>query len=310
MAQDRSPEALGRADVRRCGTLWVAEPAGGEHPRTLPDALVRVVRAGDAEPLRRAMLAAGADNPGLARVRIRGKRLGYLVESAAASTPDQSGGEVFAYGWIARPGDRVNDLGFDLVLPAGEVWIYDCATVPEARGRGLYTALLLAMRHDFTTYGIRHGWIGTAERNWASQRGIARAGFVKVADMDWNGETSIVYGVPGVAPTLLRLAAVAMADGPNPQVLPGAGVPVIEGELAGLIGDGDRLSPGLVRFQATYGEQIQWRRATSATRSEANTVTLRSQGSDVVIAADAAFEEMAHALEGIAPGIPWLDTSI
>lgn len=309
MMKDRSPGALGRADVRRCGTLWAAEPATGEYMGTVLDARFRVVSERDMEPLRRAMAAAGADNPELARVRLLANRLGYLAEPISSGKEGQAGGIVLAYGWIARAGDSINDLGFDLDLPPDEVWIYDCATVPAARGQGLYTALLHTMRHDFPAYGVRHGWIGTEPRNWASQRGIARAGFVKVADMDWTGGASILYGVPGVSPSLVRFAAAALSDGPETRVLPDAGIPVIEAELLPVEDGGeDQLPTDLLRFQATYGNQIHWRRVSRSGAYDAGNLTLRSQGREMTLAYTTPFDELVHVLDGIAPNIPWLDT--
>lgn len=313
IVKNRSPEALRRADVRRCGTLWVAGPAtAGEHPAAVAGVRIRVVTDRDVEALHRAMVAAEADNPGLARVRIRGKRLGYLAEPANTGTWAADIGDVLAYGWIARSGDTVNDLGFDLDLPPGEAWIYDCATVPQARGKGLYAALLVAMRHDFATYSIRHGWIGTAPRNWASQRGIARAGFVKVADMDWSEARATAYGVPGVSPELLHVAAFALGDGPDARLLPNAGIPVVEGELARAHDDGSALPTDLMRFRAKYGEQIAWRTVSTEIGSEpqAGAVTLRCQGRHVTLAATAPFAVLVAALDDIAPDLPWLDTDL
>lgn len=301
MRKDRSPEALRRADVRRCGTLWVAEPAAPGERQTLGAGVrIRVASESDAAPVYRAMVAAEADNPNLAWVRFEGRRLGYIAEAGD--------GEVLAYGWIARAGDTVNDLGFEVDLPVGEAWIYDCATVPAARGKGLYTALLRTMRRDFALHHIQRGWIGTSERNWASQRGIARAGFLKLADMDWSGTYSTAYGVPGVAPELLRFAASALGDGPNTHVLPNAGIPVIEGELAIASGqspdDSLKVPTDVMRFRAKYGEQIIWRTVRAESGGE---LRLRCQGRQVTLPATASFDALVDALDAIAPDIPWLD---
>ena len=300
MRKDRSPEALRRADVRRCGTLWVAGPAApGERPAIGTGVRIRVASEPDAAAVYRAMVAAEADNPNLAWVRLEGKRLGYIAEAD---------GEVLAYGWIARAGDTVNDLGFEVDLPVGEAWIYDCATVPAARGKGLYTALLLTMRRDFAIHQIQRGWIGTSARNWASQRGIARAGFLKFADMDWSGTHSTVYGVPGIAPELLHFAASALGDGPDPHVLPNAGIPVIEGELVVAAGQGQddsQLVPtDLMRFRAKYGEQIFWRTLRAEPGGE---VRLRCEGRGLTLPVTASFDALVDALDAIAPDIPWLD---
>ncbi|MGH2516468.1 MAG: GNAT family N-acetyltransferase, partial [Ktedonobacterales bacterium] len=249
MSKDRAPEALNRADVRRCGTLWVAEgEASHATQRSTDGARIRAVAADDAEALRHAMLAARANNPALAAVRVRGGRLGYLVEQTAPSA-DVPAGSVLAYGWIARAGDAVNDLGFPLEMPPGEGWIYDCATVPAARGRGLYTALLHTMRVEFASQGLERGWIGTEPRNWASQRGIARAGFQKVADMDWESDTATMYGAPGFPEVALHIVATAMGDGERSRVLPDAGIPWIEAILATKNANEDDAPDGLRAFR-------------------------------------------------------------
>ena len=302
MTKDRTPAALGRADVRRCGTLWVGM---GEESRAAPPGIPgvrwRAVAADDIETLRRAMIAAGASNPGLAEARVRGGRLGYLCEQAEpnAQTPP---GAVLAYGWIARAGDTVDDLGFSLEMPPGEGWIYDCATVPSARGRGLYTALLHIMRGEFAVRGLERGWVGTEPRNWASQRGIARAGFQKVADIDWDREPATVFGVPGFPEAALYAVAMLAGDGEHSRVLPEAGIPWIEAVFAAADGaepDGMRL------FRETFGEQIHWSRQGGALGEEPQ-VTIRCGESQRAIAADGSFAEFARALGEVAPGLPWL----
>ncbi|HLJ82103.1 MAG TPA: GNAT family N-acetyltransferase [Ktedonobacterales bacterium] len=303
MPEDRRPEALGRADVRRCGTLWVATPAeAGPARPSAPDTRIRAVAAGDTEALRRAMVAARADNPNLAGVRVRGGRIGYLVERAEpdAETP---AGTVLSYGWIARAGDTVDDLGFPLEMPPSEGWIYDCATIPAARGRGLYTVLLRTLRAEFPRYGLERGWIGTEPRNWASQRGIARAGFQKVADIDWEREPATVFGAPGFPEAALFVVAVMAGDGERSRVLPEAGIPWVEAVLA--TADEGAEPEGLRAFREVYGEQIHWSRAEKR-EGEEQYVILRCGGKERTIAARAAFGEYARALDELAPGLPWL----
>lgn len=303
MANDRTPAALGRADVRRCGTLWVATrddmPA---MPRALPGIRLRLVAPGDTEGLRQAMVAAGADNPNLARARVNGGRLGYLAEQVEASR-EIPAGTVLAYGWIARAGDSVDDLGFSLEMPTGEGWIYDCATIPAARGKGLYTALLQLMRAEFPVRGLERGWIGTEPRNWASQRGIARAGFAKVADVDWDAETATMYGAPGFPEAALSLVALAMGDGERSRILPDAGIPWIE---ALVTAKNDIEPDGLRAFREAYGEQIHWSRQDAPVGEEPR-IVLRCGGGERIFAARATFDELARVLDELAPGLPWLD---
>src|SRR5207248_10816862 len=108
--------------------------------------------------------------------------------------------------------DALGALGSSVALASGEGYIYDCATRPDYRGRGYYPALLRATAADLSREGWRRAWIGTGPGNFVSQRGIARAGFQKVADVsaaqDPDGSTRAeLYGVPGVSPDLLSHAA-------------------------------------------------------------------------------------------------------
>jgi RimJ/RimL family protein N-acetyltransferase len=119
---------------------------------------------------------------------------------------------VLTYGWVAFSAEPIGDLGIAFLLDPGEAYIYDCATRPEHRGHGYYAALLRFMAYDLGRDGLGRAWIGTAPGNVVSQRGIARAGFAKVADVRIDrqpgGAMSIqLLGVPGADRALLDHAA-------------------------------------------------------------------------------------------------------
>src|SRR5262245_8365255 len=105
VAGERTPDATGRAEVRRCGTLWNVTLEGSVFPwPEVADAQVRLVEKGDEAALREAMIAAEAERPELAEARVRGGRLGFVAESA------ERPGIILAYGWVAQSGDGMNDL--------------------------------------------------------------------------------------------------------------------------------------------------------------------------------------------------------
>lgn len=305
--QHQTPEQLGRADVRRCGTLWMAHlRAGGETRPARDDVLLRVVQPDDLDAVRQAMIAVQADHPELAAVRIHGGRLGYIAVDPQTQA-------VLSYGWVARHGDHVDDLGFPLAMPPGEVWIYDCATVPAARGRQLYPAILRLMRADLAQQGISHAWIGTAPRNWASQRGIAHAGFHKIADADWTSVQAVLHGVPGVPGSLLTTIADATGD-IGAEVRPDAGIPWIEATLE-QAGAQDKsfdfaaLPDGLRRFRTLYSDELHWTisSASTATPEEAlPQVTLCVDGSKRTVRGRQPFEAYDTALAELAPNLPVL----
>ncbi len=83
-----------------------------------------------------------------------------------------------AYGWSARPGAPApRGLG---PLPPDARWLWDFATLPEWRGRGIYPRLLQAILMLETD--ARQFWIGHVGGNEASRRGILKAGFRHVSN--------------------------------------------------------------------------------------------------------------------------------
>jgi GNAT superfamily N-acetyltransferase len=299
MPGERTPEALGRADVRRCGTLWIVTLEGVEVPwPEVAGARIRIVEESDVTALRQAMIAAEAERPELAEARVRGGRLGFVAGST------EQPGVILSYGWVARAGDTVNDLDFTLEMPPGAAWIYDCATIPEARGRGLYPAILRAMRSELARRGFAHAWVGTAPGNWPSQRGIAHAGFQKFADADWSDAGAVIYGAPGIPEPLLAIAAAASGD-INARILPDKGIPWIDATLERSAHTSD--GAGIAQFRRRYGEQLHWTERVSAAEPGAAVVTLRMDGHERAISGDAPFEAYYAALDELAPGLPWLD---
>lgn len=94
--------------------------------------------------------------------------------------------EPVAYGWVATReasfgGGRVR---FEVPLPHRYLW--DFATRPAWRGRGVYPrllqAILAAERAEADRFWILHEWF-----NRASRHGIARAGFQSVATLYFLG---------------------------------------------------------------------------------------------------------------------------
>jgi RimJ/RimL family protein N-acetyltransferase len=120
-----------------------------------------------------------------------------------------------AYGWVAREGAAIGELGVEVKLPAGDRYLWDFATLPAWRGRGIYPRLLQAIL-DAEDGNAERFWIIHAPENGASQAGIEKAGFRPVAELSFRRG-----GGTGLVPEGLVSRAQAGA-----AVL---GVPVIEG---------------------------------------------------------------------------------
>lgn len=104
-------------------------------------------------------------------------------------------GEPIAYGWVATQKGAFWQDRIRFPVPCHSRYLWDFETLPDWRGRGIYSrllqAILVAEPPEAERFWILHQWANTA-----SQRGIQRAGFQRAGAL---------YLVPnrrmGVAPT-------------------------------------------------------------------------------------------------------------
>lgn len=121
------------------------------------------------------------------------------------------GEELAAYCWLSTGRERVGELARDLLLPPGESYVWDCATLPGFRGRGLYTRLLRTIVGTLAARGQRRVWIGASSTNEASNRAFTSAGFrpvVAVVALRVAGHGLLVRwrAAPGADPALVAAA--------------------------------------------------------------------------------------------------------
>jgi len=90
-------------------------------------------------------------------------------------------GRVVSFGWVTFQDRKVGP--FPLAEVAGRAFLYNFYTLEEYRGRGLYPALLLAMRHVLGLEKVAEFVIDVNARNAASARGIEKGGFVPAAQV-------------------------------------------------------------------------------------------------------------------------------
>jgi GNAT superfamily N-acetyltransferase len=86
-------------------------------------------------------------------------------------------GGLAAYGWVSFGHEHVGELERTFQFGEHDAYIWNCVTLPEYRGRRLYTALLSYMLAKLRDEGVRRVWIGTALANRPSVKGIVNAGF-------------------------------------------------------------------------------------------------------------------------------------
>jgi hypothetical protein len=93
-------------------------------------------------------------------------------------------GRIAHFAWAQRSGRHwIADAGRTVDVLGGHLWIYHCLTAEWARGHRIYPAVL---SHVVRTARLefREIWIYTTADNVASQRGILRAGFQMLGQLD------------------------------------------------------------------------------------------------------------------------------
>lgn len=97
-----------------------------------------------------------------------------------------------AYGWVATRHASIGELNLDFRLPSLHRYLWDFATLPAFRGRGIYPHLLqeILVQEMGTAY---YFWIIRAPENVASGKGIGKAGFAAVGHLSLteDGRTAL-----------------------------------------------------------------------------------------------------------------------
>ena len=184
-------------DSRKAGTVWVLnldEPTEGITP--LVAATFRQAGAGSASALVQAMQL---DSPAEIYRRFEAGQRCYTA---------WVGGELASYGWVSFDRELVGELRLRLQLLPGEAYIWDCCTLPSYRQNRLYSALLAYTLAELRSGPLCRAWIGASRENLASQQGIARAGFHRVADLTVTRMLALrqvgVLAQPNVPETLVE----------------------------------------------------------------------------------------------------------
>jgi GNAT superfamily N-acetyltransferase len=79
--------------------------------------------------------------------------------------------------WVSPTRAFIPQVAFDRPLDAGAIYIYDCVTLPEFRGQGLYPSALAAACEHWRARGRARAILGILDSNDASRRGASKAGF-------------------------------------------------------------------------------------------------------------------------------------
>lgn len=103
--------------------------------------------------------------------RMREGKTGFVAEH---------NGRIMHYSWVSLHDEYESWSGRWVRLEKNEAYIYDGFTAPDARGRGIYPAVLRGIEKTLHEKGIRKLWIIIGRHNTSSLRAAERAGFVPV----------------------------------------------------------------------------------------------------------------------------------
>ena len=199
------------------GVLWALE-ADNAAPAATPRAEVTFAEATAERASIEAALAQAMELAEPDEIRRRfeaGSRC--FVALVAGEIGSEIGSEIAGYGWVSRGVERIGELERWFRMQPDEAYIWDCATLPPYRRRGVYAALLGHMASLMREDGVRRVWIGAARDNHPSLRGFARAGFQPVASVAYTRALWLRYfwltPEPDAPPGLVAAARWALASG-------------------------------------------------------------------------------------------------
>lgn len=123
-------------------------------------------------------------------------------------------GAPVAWGWVATRVAMIGELGAAITLSPNERYLWNFVTIAAYRGIGIYPRLLQAIVRAESITADRL-WIAYAPENHASGAGIAKAGFVPVAELSFDGalHPALRSLRPGGADEAAQMIALPIATG-------------------------------------------------------------------------------------------------
>jgi len=114
-----------------------------------------------------------------------------------------------AWGWVATRAAEIGELATTFRIPRDDRYLWNFVTLPSHRGLGIYPRLLDEIVRAESAEATRF-WVAYAPENRASGAGIAKAGFVNVAELSFDRDRrpalhAILPGGAALAAHLLGL---------------------------------------------------------------------------------------------------------
>lgn len=176
------------------------------------------------------------DNPAILHpvTNLSGREIEHRLTEGHQPYVGLMAGKPVAYGWLATRQADIGELKLTFRLPAQHRYLWDFATQPPWRGRGIYPHLLQAILAQDTHKAV-YFWIIHAPENGPSRAGIRKAGFSPVGQLSLDrdghvalsgvGEEERVYAAAGLLGVPLAHSVLSPCwhcGGANYAALPGA----------------------------------------------------------------------------------------
>ena len=159
------------------------------------------------------------------------RTVGARIQSGNRPYVAWVGSTPVAYGWSARTAAEVGEYRLAFRVPRANRYLWDFATLPSWRGRGIYPRLLqaiMARERDAQRF-----WIIHLPENMASERGIRSAGLRAVGELaslspdhiglvaDAATDRTQAGAALLAVPLLLTSRVTALANGLGQRTVPG-----------------------------------------------------------------------------------------
>lgn len=93
------------------------------------------------------------------------------------------GNDILSFFWVMTGRRYVPELRLNFKLTQQQAWMYNAVTVSNARGKGLYSRVIRHIEDTLSKEGFEEFFIDVNKRNSSSIKGIAKAGFRKIAEI-------------------------------------------------------------------------------------------------------------------------------
>lgn len=147
-------------------------------------------RAADARDAALYALTIGTDSPATFRRRLTPTTRCFFVFG---------GDELLHASWVTTGAAWTREIAAHVVPPAGDAYVYESFTRPEARGRGVYPFALRGICAWAVETGVERVWVAVESGNAPSLKAIRKAGFEPAYELRYGrrlGRLSVVVEKP------------------------------------------------------------------------------------------------------------------